>query len=68
VDGAPTSIYRVNGCFRGVLVPGGEHKVRFFYRPTAVYLAGAVSLSALAIILLLLFYGDKQWSLIKHLP
>jgi hypothetical protein len=51
-----------------VLVPGGEHEVRFFYRPTTVYLAGAVSLSALAIILLLLFYGDKQWSLIKHLP
>jgi hypothetical protein len=60
VDGAPTSIYRVNGCFRGVLVPGGEHEVRFFYRPTTVYLAGVISGIGLLVILLLIGVGKRS--------
>ena len=51
VDGMGTSIYRVNGCFRGVLVPGGQHQVRFVYRPWHVYVPGAISLVATLMIL-----------------
>lgn len=44
VDGRHVPIYRVNGCFRGVLVPAGKHEVRFVYRPWHVYIPAAVSL------------------------
>jgi hypothetical protein len=53
MDGKITPIFRVNGCFRGVIVPPGRHAVRFVYRPTLVYVAGLVSLlsSVIAIII-----------------
>lgn len=44
VDGKKTPIFRINGCFRGVIVPAGRHAVRFVYRPILVYVAGLVSL------------------------
>jgi hypothetical protein len=44
LDGKRIPISRVNGCFRGVVVPAGEHKIRFLYRPILVYVSGAVSL------------------------
>jgi hypothetical protein len=33
VDGVATPIYQTNYLFRGVVVPAGEHTVRFVYRP-----------------------------------
>ena len=33
IDGVPAHIYRVDGIFRGVLVPTGDHAVRFYYAP-----------------------------------
>lgn len=46
VDGKKVPILRINGCFRGVMVPVGGHMVRFVYRPTLVYTAGLLSLLA----------------------
>jgi len=43
IGGGEAPIYRVNGCFRGVIVPPGDHVVDFRYRPRTVYLSGAVS-------------------------
>lgn len=33
INGKPANVYRVNGAFRGVWVPGGNHMVSFSYRP-----------------------------------
>jgi hypothetical protein len=33
VDGQPTKIYRTNYTLRGVVVPPGEHRIEFVYRP-----------------------------------
>ena len=52
VDGAETPIYRINGCFRGVLVPLGRHTVSFAYRPRLVYWTGAVSLAVTGFLLI----------------
>jgi uncharacterized membrane protein YfhO len=46
VDGKKVPILRINGCFRGVMVPAGGHMLRFVYRPTLVYTAGLLSLLA----------------------
>ncbi len=33
VDGQPTKIYRTNYALRGIVVPPGDHRVEFVYRP-----------------------------------
>jgi hypothetical protein len=58
VDGKRIPISRINGCFRGVIVPAGEHKIRFLYRPILVYVSGAVSL----LTTLLIMYFSLQKS------
>jgi len=52
IDGKRTPILRINGCFRGVIVPAGAHSVRFVYRPILVYIAGAMSLLASLLVIL----------------
>ncbi len=47
LDGTPTTIYRVNGGFRGVIVPAGAHELTFVYRPTLFYLGAALTLLTL---------------------
>jgi hypothetical protein len=51
VDGKRTPILRINGCFRGVIVPAGEHKIRFVYRPILVYASGAVTLLTVLLVI-----------------
>lgn len=65
VDGSPTKIHRVDGIFRGIVVPAGEHTVSFQYKPAwvrkVVYIE---SLSILAFTIVvgyaIIFYGFKE--------
>jgi hypothetical protein len=51
VDGKRCPILRVNGCFRGVTVSPGKHRIRFEYRPILVYASGAISLLAVLLVM-----------------
>jgi Bacterial membrane protein YfhO len=51
VDGTETTIYRANVTQRAVVVPAGEHQVRFRFRPTAVAAGFCVSLASLLLLL-----------------
>ena len=51
VDGRTTPIYRANLTQRAVVVPAGEHRVRFRFRPTTVVVGAAISLAALLVLL-----------------
>ncbi len=51
VDGRKTAIHPANEAFRAVAVPPGRHTVVFRYRPTGLYVAGAVSAAAWLVIL-----------------
>jgi len=55
VDGSPAKIYKVDGAFKGVLVPPGSHRVTFTFRPARVYAGIAVSLITLMGIILTSF-------------
>lgn len=39
VNGVQTDILRVHGTFRGVQVPAGQYKVRFYYQPRTLHVA-----------------------------
>jgi hypothetical protein len=60
VDGAGTTIYKANGCFRAVRVPAGRHQVRFVYCPVLVYASGALSLAATLLLLTAAFLGPRR--------
>lgn len=47
IDGADCPLLRVNGLFRGVATPAGEHVIVYRYRPASYYTGLAISLAAL---------------------
>jgi hypothetical protein len=46
VDGRPVTIYRANVMVRAVRLSAGRHKIEFRYRPSWLYIGGAISLPA----------------------
>ena len=52
VDGKPSTVYRVNYAFRGVVVPAGHHQIDFAYRPFLVIVGVIISFICAACILL----------------
>ncbi len=54
VDGRPARIYPTNYLVRSVFVPGGNHKIRFAFRPFWFYVGSAVSLVCLSIVIYLI--------------
>ncbi len=52
IDGQPATIYRANYLFRGLIVPAGEHRIEFVYRPlSAVFGAALTGLTGLGLII-----------------
>ncbi len=56
VDGAPVPMYRANGIARAVFVLEGSHLVEFDFRPDSVKLGCTLSIAALIVEALLLFW------------
>ena len=50
VDGAPVPVYEVFSLVRGVVVPSGNHQIKFRYRPISVLAGAALSLLGACII------------------
>ena len=57
VDGRPAPLLRADGCLRAIALPAGAHRAVFRYRPWSFYGGAAVSLVAMATILLRGFRG-----------
>jgi hypothetical protein len=55
VDGKPSPIYEVFGALRGVVLESGSHRVEMRYRPGVVAIGAALSFSAIALSILLVF-------------
>ena len=65
VDGVPTYIGRVNEAFRGIVLPAGEHRVRFYYDPPALRYGIYISVAAsgfFVILLMLSLLGRGFWN------
>ena len=62
IDGQPTAWYRVNFNQRGLVVPAGQHQVRFLYRPLSIK-RGAVISSITALILTLMICLNGRMTL-----
>ncbi len=51
VDGQPQPVYRADYLFRAVLVPQGEHRVRFVFEPESFALGRDISVFTLSVLL-----------------
>jgi hypothetical protein len=58
VDGRPTPIVRANGVFSAVVVPKGEHRVVWEYRPWPFYAGAAISAIAVLALAYLALAGE----------
>ena len=52
LDGVPVAMLRINGIFRGVVIPAGDHEVEFYYRPMSLYVGGFISIGTLVLLML----------------
>lgn len=59
VDNQPTEMYRVDGIFRGLLVPKGRHEVSFVYKPA--WIQKAIYIESFALIVLVSLVGFSIW-------
>jgi hypothetical protein len=60
IDGHETGIFRADLLGRGVHVPAGDHRVRFWFEVPSVALGARVSLSALATLVLLVVISRRK--------
>jgi uncharacterized membrane protein YfhO len=51
VDGEPAALLRANYLFRAVLLPAGQHRVLFEYRPATLGRGAGISLAAALVLL-----------------
>ncbi|MCK4720681.1 YfhO family protein [bacterium] len=56
IDGVPVkTIYRVFNYYRGIEIPEGSHRVRFYYRPPSFSIGTTISVGTVCVMFLLLF-------------
>ncbi|HSL86332.1 MAG TPA: YfhO family protein, partial [Bacteroidales bacterium] len=56
IDGAEVPHFRANYVLRGMVVPGGEHEIRFSFEPESFYLGNRISLAS-SILFILMIVG-----------
>ncbi len=60
IDGQPAEALRANCLFRGVVVPAGEHVVRWTYRPASFVWGSVISVATLGALLLIVVVQRKS--------
>lgn len=60
LDGKPALIYPADLAFRGVVVPAGQHRVVFRYRPASV--TAALGLAGLSVVALAASLRSRTWT------
>ena len=56
IDGNESRYFRADWILRGMIIPSGEHEIKFTFRPSSYYVGNKVSLAS-SILLIILFAG-----------
>jgi hypothetical protein len=62
IDGAQKSYFRTDYVLRGMIVPAGNHEIKFTFRPSSYYAGNTISLAS-SLIFILLVAGYIAYSL-----
>jgi hypothetical protein len=71
VDGAPAEALKIEGMYRGVAVPPGEHRVVWSYHPGSVYwgaIASGIALLLLAAIAHVRYWHPRRLGFLDEVP
>lgn len=60
VDGEETEVWQANIGFSAIVIPGGEHEVRFVYRTPGIIVGAVISVVSAIILLVLGLYGNNK--------
>lgn len=60
IDGQETKIYRADFNLRAIIVPKGEHEIKFIYAPKSFFIGGVVSLVSFVLFLTYFFCLKKD--------
>lgn len=60
IDGLPTQVWRANYALRAVVVPAGEHEVRYIYDPLSLRLGVGISTASISLLLILVLFVCKS--------
>ncbi len=64
IDGRPSDYLRVNWTLRGMVVPAGDHEIRFSFEPASYYTGNKISLAS-SLLFILLAAGYFTMTLLK---
>lgn len=64
IDGKQSDYFRANYVLRGMIVPAGEHEIKYSFEPDSYYIGNKVSLAS-SFVLILLLAGSIVWKLKK---
>jgi uncharacterized membrane protein YfhO len=56
IDGNESRYFRADWILRGMIIPAGDHEIKFVFRPSSYYTGNKVSLAS-SILLIILFAG-----------
>lgn len=65
IDGIKSHLFTTNYALRGVMLPAGNHLIRFFYKPYSLYIGLGITILSISACLLILFLGGKGPSVRK---
>jgi hypothetical protein len=65
IDGKRSDHFRVDYVLRGMIIPSGEHEIRFTFRPESYYTGNMISYASSAIFILMAA-GYAVWSFINR--
>jgi hypothetical protein len=68
VDGRESEYFRANYVLRGMVIPAGEHEIKFVFRPSSYYTGTKISMAGSSIFVLLLAGYFVSRLKIKHKP
>jgi hypothetical protein len=60
IDGAEKQIHRTNAILRSVLVPPGQHEIRFVFRPKSFYIGLSISIIVFLGLLSLIIFDSRS--------
>jgi uncharacterized membrane protein YfhO len=60
IDDQPTRIHPVDIALRGVVVPGGAHRLRMEFRPVVLRVSLGISMATAILLALFAFLSRKQ--------
>lgn len=64
IDGKETPYFRANYVLRGMILPAGDHEIKFSFEPASYYTGNKISLAS-SLLLILLFAGYYAYGFIR---